>query len=244
LQVLVSLHDVTPAHLSRLDRAEALLARAGVTRAAYFLVPNYHRKHPVAGDPAFREWCVRERAFETNWVLHGHDHFEDRAVAVAPIGLTARLKRALLTDAEGEFAALPIVQQRERLARGRSAMTDLGLFTSSFVAPAWLFTRDLTSTLASMGFSYTEDHHRVIDVRSGRARSCPVVTWSTRTLARRVGSRVLCPLLPRVWRGMPAIRVALHPFDMDHAATVDSIKRVLDLALADRECAGHADVFT
>lgn len=244
MQVLVSLHDVAPLHLARLRQAEALLVRAGVTRAAYFLVPDFHRRHPVSADPVFLDWCRRARPFSVDWVLHGHDHLEPdagRSDARAMIG--ARMKRAFLTAGEGEFLALAPDDARDRVARGLVALRAAGLATDAFVAPAWLYNPSLPPILVAAGVRYTEDHRSVFDLVHGVTRRCPVITWATRTTLRRVGSRAICPALLGLWRNEPAIRIALHPFDFDHPRTVESITRVLDAAVGTRRGVGHAELF-
>ena len=244
MQVLVSLHDVTPGHLSRLERAEALLTNAGAHRVAYLLVPDFHRTNPIAGNKLFGAWCAGRRPFQIDWVLHGYDHLEDRTHSTAYAdGPVAWMKRALLTSGEGEFLTLPTADQRARLIWGIAAAESIGIAPDAFVAPAWLFNDALLPELSATGFRYTENHRYVIDVRTGVARSCPVITWATSTLARRAGSLVVCPALLRLWRRAPAIRIAVHPLDFDHPKTVDSIRRVLDAALAVRQCAGHEDLF-
>jgi len=242
LQLLVSLHDVSPAHQPRLEQAEALFAKLGVNRLAYLLVPDYHRRHPIAADRAFRTWCERVRPFSIDWVLHGYYHEEWPPVAAASPLVWA--KRRALTAGEGEFLSLDPAKQRERLLQGRAAIQALGIAAPAFVAPAWLYNDGLLPALAEMQFTYTEDHRHVIDVSTRAARRCPVITWATRTTMRRVGSELVCPALLRVFRREPAIRIAVHPFDMDHVRTVEQIKHLLGSALERRTCAGHADLFS
>jgi uncharacterized protein len=240
---LVSLHDVTPAHRSRLDRAEDLLTRAQIGRVAYLLVPDFHGRHRAAVDPEFREWCRRDRPFEVEWVLHGYSHVED-SVAACSHGLRKRLARRFMTAGEGEFLALDARQQRERLAAGRQALADIvGVRPRAFVAPAWLFNDALLPELAALGFRYTEHHTAVIDVVRRVSRRCPVITWATRTVLRRVGSRCVCPTAFALFRRQPAIRLAIHPFDMDHPRTVDQIRGMIDTALQHRSAARYDDLF-
>src|SRR5262249_28042900 len=185
LQVLVSLHDVTPAHRARLDRAEALLAGAGVNRVAYLVVPDYHRGHAIADDRAFRDWCARPRPFSVEWVLHGYYHLDDRHAAS---GAREWLARRLMTAGEGEFLTLDADRQRERLRRGRQAVeAATGATPRAFVAPAWLFNGTLVRTLSDEGFRYTEDHWHIVDVARGVSHACPAITWATRTFVRRIG---------------------------------------------------------
>jgi predicted deacetylase len=242
LQVLVSLHDVTPAHHRRLEQAETLFSSLGVTRLAYFVVPNYHRCHPIATDRAFHTWCERRRRFSVDWVLHGYYHLDWPPVTVAsPL---VWLKQRLLTAGEGEFLCLDVAEQRQRLLQGRAAMQASGTVARSFVAPAWLFNDALLPILAEMRFTYTEDHLHVIEVGTRTARRCPAITWASRTAVRRVGSAFVCPALLHVFRREPAIRIAVHPLDMDHEHTVEQIRRLLGTALERRTCVSQADLFS
>jgi predicted deacetylase len=153
------------------------------------------------------------------------------------------VKRKALTAGEGEFLCLDAAVQRQRLLKGRAATQALGIAASSFVAPAWLFNDALLPILAEMHFTYTEDHLRVIDVGTRLARRCPAITWASRTTVRRVGSTLVCPALMHVFRRAPAIRIAVHRYDMDHVHTVEQIKRLLGTALERRTCASQADLF-
>lgn len=242
MRVLVSLHDVTPAHQARLEQAEDLFARVGVSRVAYLLIPNYHQRHPIAGDAAFRAWCARPRPYSVDWVLHGFYHLEDAASAEVSGPLTWA-RRKTMTAGEGEFLALGVDEQRRRIAEGRAAAQSIGISPSSFVAPAWLFNPHLVPTLAEAGLAYTEDHVHVIDVKDGTKRRCPAITWATRTTIRRVGSRVVCPALFSMWKKEPAIRIALHPFDMDHPQTARQVEELLARALEQRTSASYAELF-
>lgn len=243
MQILVSLHDVTPAHQPRLDHAERLLAEAGVRRVAYLLVPDHHRQHPIANNHTFAAWCARPRPFRVDWVLHGYTHLDEGQATPLHRNPLAWMKRALLTGGEGEFLTLSAADQRARLTWGRAAAESIGIHATSFVAPAWLYNDALRPALAATGFRYTEDHWQVIDIASNTARTCPVITWATRTPLRRRGSLVVCPLLLKRWRHAPLLRIALHPHDFDYADTVQSITRVLSAALAHRACVGYDDIF-
>ena len=234
---------MTPAHQARLDRAEALLAAAGVDRVAYLLVPDFHGRHPIAGDRPFAAWCRQRRPFAVDWVLHGYHHLEEPAHAERG-SLRQRLARRLMTGGEGEFLTLENGALSERLALGRRVVADVvGTAPRAFVAPAWLFNAQLIPALARQGFQYTEDHIRVIDVLRGVGRRCPVVSWATRTTLRRIGSRIVSPGLFALFGREAAIRVAIHPLDMDHRRTVDQIRRLLGAGLSRRRTAGYADLF-
>jgi predicted deacetylase len=234
--LLISLHDVTPFHLERIRRAEDLYRELGLAKVAYLFVPEYHGGHPSAGDPAFAEWCRKERPFRVQWHLHGWHHLETPEPGAPAGGAGDALKRRLLTAGEGEFLALSPEGQRRRLDAGLSAFRAcLGADPEGFVAPAWLFNAHLLPLLKEKGIRHTEDHRRLYRADTGAALPSPVITWATRTAVRKYGSLVVCPLLARVFGGSPCLRVAMHPFDFDHPATVRSIRAVLEYLRPGRE---------
>jgi len=243
LQALVSLHDVTPAHLDRLERAETLLRETGVPHVAYFLVPDFHRTHPIAGDASFMAWCRRPRPYSIEWVLHGYYHLEDPTTS-ASSRWSAAIARRTMTAGEGEFLALRTNEQRERLIRGRDAVESIaGVAPRVFVAPAWLFDETLPRLLGELGFCYTEDHLAVMDVQSGDRRRCPAVTGATRSTIRRVSSRVVCPIAYAIARRLGPVRIAIHPFDLDHPRTADQSRRLIADAVAHHAIRGYDALF-
>jgi predicted deacetylase len=243
--LIVSLHDVTPVHAARLDRAEALLRSLGIAEVTYLLVPRFHDV-PSDEDATFIRWCRAPRPFRVHWMLHGYLHRESRDFATrddpaSPPG--AWWKRRLLTGGEGEFLALHGEALHERLIQGRDVFRRcLDADPDGFVPPAWLAHPALQPTLRDLGFAYTEDHHRLYQLQQARARRAPVITWATRTLTRRVGSRLVCPALGLVWRAQPVLRVALHPHDFDYPATVANITRLLRALVHERDVIPCSDV--
>jgi predicted deacetylase len=233
LKLLLSLHDVTPHHLARLTQAEALFGRLGVSCATYMLVPRFHGRWAIEGNAGFSAWCRAPRPFAVRWCLHGYFHQE--------LGRSSRFsvgdwgKRLALTGGEGEFLSLGDGDVRERIDRGADAFRAcLGIDPTGFVAPAWLFNRALIPALRARGFSWTEDHHRIYDLRRDEAIAAPVVTWATRTLVHRRGSKWVAAALLRRWSVRPLIRIAVHPRDFDDPCLVEAIQRGIAAALRDR----------
>jgi predicted deacetylase len=241
LRVLVSLHDVTPAHQSRLDRAERLIARLGVREVAYLFVPHYHGIVRADHDEAFIDWCRRPRDWHVTWALHGLRHRED--VRLGRLPLRQAIARRLLTDGEGEFLALSQSAVHARLATGgRVFESCLGVMPRVFVAPAWLYNEHLLPALVARGYRYAEDRRFVQDLGRGVRHDCPAITWSSRSGWRRALSGLVTRELLRRWSALPAIRVALHPLDFDHPQAERSIDIVLGRALEAREPASYDDL--
>lgn len=235
-RLLISLHDVTPFHLERIRRAEAIFRDLGLAKVAYLFVPEYHGGYPSASDPAFAAWCRQDRPFRVQWHLHGWHHLETPEPADGESGADApspvrgvAFKRKFLTAGEGEFLTLSPTEQKRRLEAGLASFrTCLGSEPEGFVAPAWLFNAHLPRLLGEIGIRHTEDHRRLYRTDTGVSLPSPVITWATRTLIRKYGSLVVCPMLARLFGAAPYLRVAMHPFDFDHPATVRSIRSVLE----------------
>ncbi|MFH0729328.1 MAG: polysaccharide deacetylase family protein [Pseudomonadota bacterium] len=230
-KLLISLHDVTPFHSDRLEKAESLFRDLCLEKVTYLLVPRYHGSYLCTDSPRFIEWCRAERTFRIEWHLHGYHHLEvfrepgGNAGRIAP---GDRWKRKYLTAGEAEFLTLSADEMRDKLDSGRGIFRAcLKMEPRGFVAPAWLFDSGLPAALKARGIRYTEDHRRLYELESGRTSPSPVITWATRTLIRKYGSLVVCPLLACLWASAPVLRVAIHPFDFDHAATVANIRGVL-----------------
>jgi uncharacterized protein len=242
VKLLVSLHDVTPFHLPRLLQAERLLADIGVTRVAYLLVPRFHGRHDVARDADFASWCRARRSFDIEWVLHGWQHLEAPGEHAGE-RWADRLKRRWLTAGEGEFLSLGDEAARLALTAGRSAVLEcVGVSPRGFVAPAWLFPSSLLSTLRDEGFEHTEDHRFLYDLPRRLRMRCPVITWATRSRLRLTASLVGNRALFRQWRGVPLLRVAIHPADFTQPAVVDAIRELLELALPRRTATLPGDI--
>jgi predicted deacetylase len=244
--MLVSIHDVMPGHVKRIERAERLLVAAKIDRVTYLLVPNFHGVAPIERHASFRAWCQAPRPFGVDWVLHGY--FHDAAVA----GLTAtrnatlreRIAARLLTAGEGEFQTLTASGTYDRLVNGcRAFQSCIGWQPGGFVAPAWLFNEDLFAALKRCGIRFTESHTTIWDLHAGSAVPCPVITWSSRSATRRAVSRMVSRFLVDRWRTSPAVRVALHPADFDAPGTTAAIAHVLHTLRQGHECGGYQELF-
>jgi predicted deacetylase len=241
--LLIALHDVTPAHAARLERAERLFAALGIGAAAYLLVPDYHSSAPAHRDPSFVAWCRAPRPYRVEWFLHGFEHRESapRAEARRPPPVQ-RFARRFLTAGEGEFLALRGRQLDDRLHAGIvSFRRAMDAAPAGFIAPAWLYNDELAPALARHGMRITESHFHVLDVVARRALPAPVITWASRSGPHRAGSLVAARAARELWRRRPVVRIAVHPGDFDHPRLVDSLARAIDDWRRDRAVVSYAE---
>ena len=242
--LLVSLHDVTPIHAARIERAERLLASLGISSVAYLFVPNFHGRAPAHDDAEFVAWCRARRPYSVEWVLHGYVHREDSLEAHEPSSrLTDWFARRFLTDGEGEFLSLRGRRLVQRLEAGvRSITHATGRPPEGFVAPAWLYNDELIPCLKRLHMPFTESHFHLFDLQNDRVQGAPVIAWASRSPAHRSGSLLATRVGRRLWAGQRLLRLALHPSDFDHERIVDSIVRSLDLLRTVRSVISYREV--
>jgi uncharacterized protein len=219
--VVVSIHDVTPAHE---DAVRALWTRCrehGLT-PALLVVPNWHGRWRLAEYPRFVQWLHRCAEAGADVLLHGERHDEH--------GLRRRWRdewRAVgRTAAEGEFLTLDAWQARERIERGLLYLWSLDLRPIGFVPPAWLAHASTHEVVRNTGLAVSEDAASIyLHDASGDsiAMRAPAVRWSGRSSWRAHVSRAVVDWHWRSARHQRAVRLALHPQDLLHHITKRSV---------------------
>lgn len=246
--VLISLHDVTPFHLNRLRQAENLFKELGIEKVNYLFIPDYHGRTPTLGpgeSEAYRTWINQHRPFGIEWILHGYTHKEHVTTATGRPSAIASLKERFLTAGEAEFLRLDPPEISNRIQQGRkSFVRHFKNEPRGFIAPAWLYNKHLAACLKASGFLFTENHRGIQILPRDRHFYTPVITWATRTLWRKYSSQLICPVLGRIWSGRKVIRIAMHPFDFDHAGTVASIRKVISGVLKHRKQAHYTHLIS
>ena len=234
--LLVSIHDVSPKFAGEIDRlVELVEPRTGPGRFAMLVVPDHWGEAPIAGDAAFRARLRAWAGAGVEMFVHGWSHRDP-----APRGFGARH----MTAGEGEFSSLGRAEALRRMTEARAVVEDaIGGAAAGFVAPAWLYSAGARAALADAGFALAEDHLRVWHPRSGHvlARG-PVVTWATRTPLRKTSSLAAAAALRRLLAPLAAVRLAVHPADTRHKATVASIEKSLTILLARRRAARYSEL--
>lgn len=223
MQLLVSIHDVTPAWTSQVLALWALCRRYEVS-PALLVVPNWHGKWPLEKHPGFTGWLHSCVDLGAEILLHGERHDE--------IGTTRTWRdhaRAFgRTNNEGEFLTLNRSQATERMSRALRLFRTLELDPSGFVPPAWLAREASFAAAKELGLLVSEDAGSVrIHSRNERIAS-PAVRWSGRSPFRAHASAFVAQARWELQRNRPLVRLALHPQDLDHPTTAASLHREVD----------------
>ncbi|HTB76279.1 MAG TPA: polysaccharide deacetylase family protein [Polyangiaceae bacterium] len=234
MPVHVSIHDVSPAWTEEVESAIALCALAGV-RPALLVVPNFHGRAPLLDDAPF---CARLRELQAaghEIYLHGFFH-RSGAEYDATAGTGSRLAwlfaQRIASGGEAEMSDVSEVEGRRRIEEGERVLRDAGLRIDGFVAPAWSMPPWLLPQLGDRGFRFTEDHLRVYDPVTRRARPSVVLNWATRSPVRLLSTVGWCRLARPARSFFPA-RIAIHPGDMRYLLVRREIEGMLDWARGD-----------
>lgn len=238
--LLISVHDVTPA-LERPVRTLWSLCRALDVVPALLVVPNWHGASPLAARPDFVEWlraCAQDGA---EMVLHGERHDE----AGLPRGWRDSLRAMGRTAREGEFLTLHQEEAASRIDRGLTALRSLGIEPMGFVPPAWLAREATHEAVARAGLLMSEDAG-AIRLHQGGVQAtrviAPALRWSGRSGVRAHVSKRVAEWRWRAQQDVAVLRMALHPQDLAHPVTAESLRRELARWVTARRVVRYADL--
>lgn len=231
-RLLVSIHDVSPEFEPAVDQLYAQLTRLVRGPLTMLVVPDFWRKAPLAGAPAYRAKLRAWADAGVEMLLHGWSHRDETAHHRGAASWKARH----MTAGEGEFLGLSREEAARRLRDGRAAVEDaIGRPVTGFVAPAWLYGDGAKEALAAEGFEVAEDHFRVWRPADGTvvARG-PVITWASRSRARTASSLAFAAFARRVLAPLPTLRIGVHPGDVHKASILRSIEATVRLSAVGR----------
>jgi uncharacterized protein len=215
--VCFSVHDVAPATWPRCARLLAMLDECGAGPVTLLVVPDYHHGGRIDAYPAFVRAIERRLARGDEVALHGYYHEDDAAPPRGPLGW---IERRVLTQSEGEFAALGAGEALARLERGAELMAALKWPVRGFVAPAWLLGRGariaLSNRTSGTGFAYTTTRSGIYRLPDWRYTLSPSLVCTVRSAWRRSMSQALNAATFALAQRSRLLRLSLHPVDAQY----------------------------
>ncbi|HEY0931318.1 MAG TPA: polysaccharide deacetylase family protein [Gemmatimonas sp.] len=224
-QLLLSIHDVTPALEDGVHRLWNWCRAVEIT-PALFVVPNWHGAWPIEQHAPFVRWLLDAQAAGADILLHGERHDE----VGSPRTWRDEWRALGRTANEGEFLTLSPEIAEERIVRGLDRLIALGLDPIGFVPPAWLAPASTHAVVQELTKQYprvrcSEDvvgiHH------AAGVQAAPVIRWSGRTDMRARLSQMVAGWHRRWLRNAPLVRIGVHPQDLDHPITAASVHESL-----------------
>lgn len=239
MSVLLSIHDVTPAFRQQTEVLWALCVERGAT-PALLVVPDWHGQWPLREHPEYVQWIRTSAATGAEIFLHGERHDE----VGLPRGWRDSQRAFGRTKREGEFLTLDHDAASLRIGRGLALFAELGLSPLGFVPPAWLCRRGTHTACAEHGLTVLEDDAAIYLTHTNTRLISPVLRWSGRTDFRARGSAVQAAWRWRSQSDAPYFRIALHPMDLEHPITRQSVIDELDRWLSVRPAQPYASLVT
>jgi predicted deacetylase len=239
-QLLIAVHDVTPAHADRVARIIDLLANAEVGQYALFVVPQWHGGWTLDEHRDFVALLRQQAAAGSEIFLHGlrHDEQGTRRAWYHQVRAFGR------TDGEAEFLALPPAEAGARMDRGLEIFRAAGLEPVGFVPPAWLHGRDWSRLMRERRLAYTENSWAVFDVTQQVRLRASAFCWSTVRRWHETAGALIAAARLRVQARAPLLRVAIHPPDIDSRPVRESLQRVLRALLIGRRALSYRALFS
>ena len=240
-RALLSVHDVTPSSLAVLAGFLPFLRDAGIQALNLAIVPRFHGGEAWTDDVALRQaLAAGGPALRTEIIQHGYYH--SRVGGNERLAGPARVLSGLQSAGEDEFYRLSLREAEERVRSGRGVIeAAFGHPPSVFLPPAWAGGRSLRGLLKNVGFSVTEDHFWVYDLRTGRRTFSPVIAFATRGRLRERLSMGWARFVPGRLAAGTLLRFALHPSDFGSPAVRDLAFRILGRLSRAREWVLYGD---
>lgn len=228
-RVVISFHDVTPSSQPVYDAFYQELCELGYARVSLLVVPRWHGAEPITKEPAFCRWLHQLEDCGCEICLHGWTHTCD----TAPTRPLSRFMRHLYTDNESEFFDLSPELACARIQRGLSCLHECGFHPNGFVAPAWLYGKNLHQMLPELGLTYTTCLRHIQPLGAPRLYA-PTLTLSHRSAWRRIAAVHWARYWPRLHRRTPMVRLAIHPGDLHYKNLHDHLMQALHELSMDR----------
>jgi predicted deacetylase len=239
----IEIHDVSPAHRAEIDTIYRALVRAGTAPTTLLVVPGYldARGHnwDLRDHPGLVDWLQRQEKHGAEIVLHGLTH---RAPGLPPPGFGNAFMHNFFAQGLAEFAHLDRAEADRRLAAGRRILSDCGLSSQGFIAPAWQQSQESLRSVAEAGFRFTAFLNKVVALQNGRGRVfAPVLTFDAPHPLIDYPKRAVMRCLEIASRSAPLVRVALHPADVRGARPLRHIIKRIRALLRERRPVTYAE---
>jgi uncharacterized protein len=213
IRTLVSVHDVMPATLARVQSLVELFEDAGVHPITLLVVPGLDWSEAQLA--VLRDYEARGHELAGHGWVHRVEHYG---------GLWHRLHARFVSRNVAEHLALDGPARLELMRRCHDWFGTHGLRAPRlYVPPAWAMGRVAREALATLPFEYYEVFGGVIAARTGRVHPLPMLGYEA-DVAWRV------PII-RLWncynraqaRRRGWLRLGVHPYDLE-LALVDDLR--------------------
>ncbi len=216
-RAVVSIHDVMPDTLSRVEGLLDLLDNHGLGPVDLLVVPGLDW-HPAQID-RLRAWQGTGHRLAGHGWRHKVDHVRGWKHRVHSLLVSRDVAEHLALDADGIAALI-------RRCHGWFGAHDL-VVSDLYVPPAWAMGAIPRARLKDLPFRRHEVFGGILDARTGRLRPSPMMGFEADT-GGRVWPVRLFNAVNRAWvaAGGGPLRVGIHPYDLEYRLAGD-LRRVI-----------------
>jgi uncharacterized protein len=209
--LVIAIHDVSPSTVPAAERWRECIARVVGGPVSLLLVPRHRGRESWRAGPALG-WAERRARAGDELVLHGYTH-------TRPNG---RDGRELAGRGPADVAAL--------IRDGRMELQTAGLEVAGFIAPSYSHPRSVGPACRAAGLRWWAGRS-LLGGELG-LRLLPSLGLGASSALRRLTSPRISRAAARVLSGVPAVRLDLHPADLDdrrlEVAGRELLARLLD----------------
>jgi len=239
-KLILTLHDVSPAHEDTVRKIHSILQQLGAFEYSMLVIPDHHGEWPLDQFPEFCKWLKNISQNGVEIVQHGFQH---KAGTVEP-GLINSFRSMLFTRNEGEFLGLDETAAEKLIISGRQILDrTLGIDIKGFVAPAWLYSRGTARALKKTGFAFTESRYRIWDPRSrSTILAAPIANYAGGSSLKRYLAALWVGLSGYLFARAETVRFAVHPYDFETGSVENTVIERLRKLLEKRETVSFRDL--
>lgn len=205
IRALVSVHDVMPETLPKVERILLLLDEEAISPVTLLVVPGAG----WSSEEIERLHGYQARGCEL--AGHGWVHRVERIT-----GLAHNLHSRFISRNVAEHLALDRVAVQSLIARCHAWFVEQGLGDPAlYCPPAWAMGPVPRSALASLPFTRYELFSGILSAQTGRMHPVPLTGYEADTALRTLAIRIWNRLNRRRAAHRGWIRIGIHPHDLD-----------------------------
>lgn len=209
----ISIHDVCPSNLENIFKLKEFLSKNGFDNITFLLIPFYHGKESLLDIKSEIQTLTKN----SETILHGYTHMSK--------DFKKYDYRKIFTYKEAEFLLENDISSR--LDKGIEILKELGIVPKGFIAPAWLFKKELFQLLKEKGFLFTTDRRYIYNLESGKKIFSPVLVFGSRGFVEKI-SILSFDKMFFIVKNLNVVRIAIHPVDIKKPSKMDKLLKVLD----------------
>lgn len=223
--LVVSVHDFSPAYVSELEEILSELEKQGVSKKSVFIIPDL--MHPATGErfPLLKskrtvDLLMNEYAKGSEFSLHGYDH--------------------AMGQGYREFKGINYEGASERISKGLLDLSLLGIVPEGFVAPFWKLSKEGEKAVKDNGFLFATFNKGIRDYSKNTFHKSKAMWYWPHNRTLDYAFRAFDYMLAASQAGNTLARVDIHPQDVWSSRPFESALKLINILKKKREITDYA----